>query len=371
MKYGVVRQTTAGYTPQHNAFVERWFRTNAEMSRCQMLQFNSDEALWEDSRRMATFIYNRVPPAHKTPGEPWLSPMAKQYPDRITMDMTRLQPFGLPCYVYQKKPKRDGGYSGKSDKKANAKKGMLVGYDDQQGPLRVKVYYPTESTWEWVAEELVTFEDPLNAISNTQQEPAEIVQPEQPMEYFLPLVGTRHTDPENGLQYQTTTVKVDRQGFIVAYRRRFHKGKMIGRPDGPIHVMDIYSYTKQDIQNMNKLTGHSDNTKTASIVDTDCGRMVSGSPQEGSEASEKYSSSDVSGIDNPNTSSRTARPDTAASLKRKWSSDYPASNTAPLQPIERSRRTVKPIDRLSSGFIPDSQSPRSSCHIDRSSCVIW
>jgi hypothetical protein len=32
--YGVSRQTTAVYTPEHNAFNERWFSTNAEMSRC-------------------------------------------------------------------------------------------------------------------------------------------------------------------------------------------------------------------------------------------------------------------------------------------------------------------------------------------------
>ena len=38
IKYGVRRETTAGYTPAHNAFIERWFRTNSEMSRCQMLQ---------------------------------------------------------------------------------------------------------------------------------------------------------------------------------------------------------------------------------------------------------------------------------------------------------------------------------------------
>ena len=69
-QYGVVKQSTAGYTPEHNAFVERWFRTNAEMSRCQMLQFDSPEALWEDSRKMATFIYNRVPPTKSIPGEP-------------------------------------------------------------------------------------------------------------------------------------------------------------------------------------------------------------------------------------------------------------------------------------------------------------
>ena len=39
-KYGKVKQATAGYTPQHNAIVERWFRTNGEMSRGQLSQFN-------------------------------------------------------------------------------------------------------------------------------------------------------------------------------------------------------------------------------------------------------------------------------------------------------------------------------------------
>ena len=97
-KYGVVKQSTAGYTPEYNAFVERWFRTNAEMSRCQMLQYDLPEVLWEDSRRMATFIYNRVPPTKQTPGELWKSPLTLQYPDREAVDLTKRQPFGLTCF---------------------------------------------------------------------------------------------------------------------------------------------------------------------------------------------------------------------------------------------------------------------------------
>ena len=85
-EYGVVKQRTGGYTPEHDAFAERWFCTNAEMSTCQMLQFDLPENMWEDSRRMATFIYNRVPPTRQTPGEVWLSPHEKQYPTRETMD---------------------------------------------------------------------------------------------------------------------------------------------------------------------------------------------------------------------------------------------------------------------------------------------
>jgi transposase InsO family protein len=44
IKYGIVKQATAGYTPQHNAVVERWFRTNGEMSRCQLSQFNMEKS---------------------------------------------------------------------------------------------------------------------------------------------------------------------------------------------------------------------------------------------------------------------------------------------------------------------------------------
>ena len=36
--------------------------------------------------------------------------------------------------------------------------------------------------------------------------------------YCDPLVGTRHTDPDNGLVYETTEVMIDIQGYIIAYR---------------------------------------------------------------------------------------------------------------------------------------------------------
>jgi hypothetical protein len=55
-----------------------------------MLQYDSPEALWEDSRRMATFIYNRVPPTKQIPGERWKSPLALPYPDRKDVDLTKI-----------------------------------------------------------------------------------------------------------------------------------------------------------------------------------------------------------------------------------------------------------------------------------------
>ena len=201
-KYGVVKQSTAGYTPEHNAFVERWFRTNAEMSRCQMLQYDSPEALWEDSRKMATFIYNRVPPTKQIPGEPWKSPLALQYPDRKAVDLTKIQPFGLTCWVHQKKQIRDQGYGGKSDKKQQARQGILVGYNDQMGPLRAKVYFTDTTEADWYAEELLEYRDSLYELEMKSEHVPVIECEPKELEYFTPLVGTRHVDPTSGLQYE-------------------------------------------------------------------------------------------------------------------------------------------------------------------------
>ena len=120
------------------------------MQRCQMLQYDTDETYWEDSRRMATFIYNRVPSARKIPGEPWTTPLKKQYLERRSMDMPKIRPFGIICCVYQNKPIRNKGFHGKSDKKENAKKGVLVGYEDQLGRYTIHKTTPISGltrTW--------------------------------------------------------------------------------------------------------------------------------------------------------------------------------------------------------------------------------
>jgi hypothetical protein len=42
---GIVKQSTAGCTPDHNAFLVTYFRTAGEISRCQMIQYYSEEEL--------------------------------------------------------------------------------------------------------------------------------------------------------------------------------------------------------------------------------------------------------------------------------------------------------------------------------------
>ena len=125
------------------------------------------------------------------------------------MDLTRLQPFGLKCWAYQKKPIRDRQYAGKSDKKERSREGILVGYSDSRGPLHGKVYFPNLKQSEWYPEELVTFADALYEMEQVYKKPAARDMGEKPVKYFYPLVGTRHTDPEDGLQYEVTEVKTN------------------------------------------------------------------------------------------------------------------------------------------------------------------
>jgi hypothetical protein len=40
--------------------------------------------------------------------------------------MTKIKPFGIICYVYQKKPIRNKGFHGKGDKKKNAEKDVRL-----------------------------------------------------------------------------------------------------------------------------------------------------------------------------------------------------------------------------------------------------
>ena len=54
----------------------------------------------------------------------------------------------------------------------------------------------------------------------------------KPLNYYKPMVGTRHTDPEDGITYETTEVKTNKQGYIVVFRREIGKVKPVGSIDG-------------------------------------------------------------------------------------------------------------------------------------------
>jgi hypothetical protein len=67
------------------------------------------------------------------------------------------------------------------------------------------------------------------------------------IEYFEPLVGTRHVNPTSDLQYEVVQVKLNRKRYIVVYRRRVSHGELSGALDGPIHAEEVVRWTKDGI----------------------------------------------------------------------------------------------------------------------------
>ena len=73
------------------------------------------------------------------------------------------------------------------------------------------------------------------------------------------------------ITYETTEVKTNKQGYIVAHGREICKGKPVGSIDGPYHVADIYKYAKKNVDNMFRLTGMASLTCEGGTWWTHCG----------------------------------------------------------------------------------------------------
>jgi hypothetical protein len=66
-KHGIKQVFTSANTPEQNALIERVWRTLGEMATCMLTEAKLSEVFWEEARRYAVFIYNRLPPARKPP----------------------------------------------------------------------------------------------------------------------------------------------------------------------------------------------------------------------------------------------------------------------------------------------------------------
>ena len=96
---------------------------------------------------------------------------------------------------------------GKSDCISRGEQSVLVGYDDDQGPLLAKIYFPDTKIFELHDNGYIqyqSFKDQITGGDEPEQEAPEV----HPVEFYELLVGTRHIDPKNGLTYQTVDIKV-------------------------------------------------------------------------------------------------------------------------------------------------------------------
>ena len=83
---------------------------------------------------------------------------------------------------------------------------MLVGYDDDQGPLIARIYFSDTKIFELHNNGYIqyqSFKDQITGVDEPEKEATE----DRPVEFYAPLVGTRHhMDPKNGLTYQTVDI---------------------------------------------------------------------------------------------------------------------------------------------------------------------
>ena len=163
------------------------------MSRSQLLQFGMEEQFWENTRQHAIWLYNMVPPSRYVPGEPWLSPIQKQYPDRKVTDLTQLHLFGTECWTHIKKARRPS----KSHGNPRGQHGIFVGYDDESEPLLARVYFPDTGVFELHDKSYMVYQN-FNIQCNSLGLHDAAEEPQvRPVELYQPLIGTRHVDPQN------------------------------------------------------------------------------------------------------------------------------------------------------------------------------
>jgi hypothetical protein len=129
----------------------------------------------------------------------------------------------------------------------------------------------------------------------------------RPLKFYIPLIGTRHIDPYNGLLYETTDVKDTKQRDIVAWRRRILNCRFQGQYQRPLHIYDIHKYTNQqlikcaqEIQKLSRVPVGAPN-RVSSRQETSCPKTVSKEMRTLVETSyPNHTASSLKGTDPPN-----------------------------------------------------------------------
>ena len=108
--------------------------------------------------------------------------------------------------------------------------------------LWARIYFPNTKLFELHDNGYIqyqSFKDQITGDDEPEQEAPE----DRPLEFYAPLVNTRHIDPKYGLTYQTVDIKETQYRDIVAWRRRIIRGILQDT------FYDIYTYTQQTFRN--------------------------------------------------------------------------------------------------------------------------
>ena len=131
---GILHGTTCAYSPENNGLIERTWRTITEASIAMLLTANLSEPYWEEARRAAGFIRNRIVGGHPSIDDQ--SPYQKFF--GIRPHIRHFKVFGVWAYPRLPIPL--------SNHQPRADRGIFVGYsDDTMGGYRI--YFPQTHTF--------------------------------------------------------------------------------------------------------------------------------------------------------------------------------------------------------------------------------
>ena len=122
----------SAYTPEHQCFIERAWRTIREMASTFIIAAGLSEPFWECAQEYAALIYNRT--VRPTSGSDELrSPDDIYY--GVAHDMLKFEPFGCKAYLHVAKEVRRKNHKGR------AEMAIFVGFEENTVP-GYKFYRP-------------------------------------------------------------------------------------------------------------------------------------------------------------------------------------------------------------------------------------
>ena len=227
------------YTPEDNPFQERSWRTTKERALSSLIDSGLPPNFWEQASRATIHIKNRLP-CQTAKG--FMSPL--QFIENEIPDLSYARIWGCKCFVNIDSSLRKNNWD------RHSWPGYFMGYRED-GPGYI-VFVP--ALRDFVISGHVFFNECVPPADKRYfKEINEIFRENETtrtVESFKYLIGLAHVDPDDGLTYVTTQIKL-RKGLIAAYRGLVDDSGDTTRLiqlDDPIHAADVEKYTEEYIE---------------------------------------------------------------------------------------------------------------------------
>ena len=227
---------STAYSPNQNSFVERFWRTVADMSHPNLLLAELPFVFIEFAFQYAAYVYNRLP--RKTE-KGWMSPYEAEFGKKPDLSMCRR--WGCSCYYHVPSQLQRKGVI------ENGIKGYFMGVSKTQ-PYGWEIWDPklndiiVSSNVKFIESvgERVTSEKSSNKLREVDFYYRQVELVEEHPESYQHLVGKKYYDRDEREVFVTTSV-VKRGQVIVGNRKKVVRGKPVGSENDNhcVYVKDI------------------------------------------------------------------------------------------------------------------------------------